>query len=650
MWAADPSTPMLSHSPERSSALPAPMGKAGTAAEPVGGGDCLWQGPVHVRLKLHDREWATETLTVHVSAPSSHRSGRGREVAIRLTSRDPFFLYAVRMSEDEYGKYKEQRRLTVDFNEFPRMVVALLEGCGKKGALPESPKQRQEEQHYAEVHIDSHAESTLKVIKEHQYGVFDMLSLQVMQEDDAGLRQHLAERAARLEGELQRCTEEKRQMSTRLTDQVERLTREVAHLTEQRDTLRDQLRQQIQEVQHKGEFGMQQLRESKERDLREHQLELASERRRLEERHDLIVKPLQQAASERDAEIAALNRSLREAQESLQAVTDKHELAQSQSSAARKESAALQSRVAELEERTLQQQRTLTENTLTIQKLEQEGKFRSEALETGGRQSKLLEQSRDQLQAQLSDFTARLKESEEARRQKEQELSKAHHILAQQHRHLETSKQKRQQQAEHLACKEQLIAEKDVQVSQQRVEIRGLKDQLDQEQDRARQLAQQVTQLTADLQSQTSLQEGMMKCYSRQVRYPPLTSVSAGLDSTERVRAAISSGGLRNEFGLHSMTTASALPPRAQAGSLPQSPALRPAELSQATPQSARSRGEGLVSALAHQKLIEEDRASSGRGAASPDLGQPASTSAIIPERRPVASNFFPSAVRPTAP
>eukprot|EP01062_Namystynia_karyoxenos_P062225 TRINITY_DN55140_c0_g1_i1.p1 TRINITY_DN55140_c0_g1~~TRINITY_DN55140_c0_g1_i1.p1 ORF type:complete len:679 (+),score=294.10 TRINITY_DN55140_c0_g1_i1:103-2037(+) len=611
--------------------------RAGESDESDGAAaDALWEGTLSVRLKQHDREWVTEQLCAHVGVcPAAPRHGAGREVGVRLTNpRDAFFLYSVRMSEDDYGRFKEDNSLSVDFNGFPRMVVSLLQECSKRREAGERQGR------YAELLIDSGGRGRLRVMEVNNFRHVEMLGLDVVKENDAGQKKYLAERGARLEGELRRVQEEKQRMEERLSAQVDRLQRECGALSDERDSLLQRLQQEVTDLRHSGEIGQRQLRESKERELREQQLAFQAERKELEGKHERTVTSLQQRLDERESECARLAGELRESQQSASQLRAQLDAAQEQLAAAQREAAQRRARAAELEEQVMQQQRTLTENTLRLQRLEQEGQHKDEAIRSGGDKARLLQQHCEQLQQQHAHVAAQLKEADEARKAKEQELQKAHHVIQALHSKLETSKQRRQQQAAQLAAKDQLIAEKDVSADRMRVESQGMKGEIDNLKDKVRALSQQCADLTSRLEEQNSRlieSEDLVKCYQKQVRFPSRLGVT---DTVTQLSAAVASGSLQREFGRHAGATSAAaqrpvsLPPsEGTQGSPPRTEEVR----GQAPPpQALPMRSGGLIATLAHEKLGTEARLSAQAGALR------------VGELRAERSNFFPSTIRAT--
>lgn len=595
----------------------------------VESGEVLWEGPVEVRVKNQDREWDTEGLVAHVTTRTPSRAGAGREVVLRLTSaRDPFFLYSVRMCEDDYGRFKEENGLCDDFNGFPRMLVSLLQACGKQ-------REGERGEQRAELIIEPGGGGRIRIMESHSVRPLEVLGLSVARENDAGQKKYLAERAARLEGELMCALEDRRSMVERLTAQVERLQGEAESLRSERDDLSARLQTELRDCRHAAELECQQLREAKERELREQQAGFEAERRRLEERHEGIAGPLRAASERATADLERTRTELREVRQTEQLLREQLESAEAKAALTKRELEASRERVGQLEEEAGQRDRTLTDNRLTLQRQEQEIAHSKRAHTSLEESARVLEESRQQLQRQSADLTEQLAEAREGRKEKEQELEKAHRIITMQHRQLDTSKTKRQALAEQLACREQTLGERELTLKQHNLEADSLRERLQRTQERADELAQQVASLTADLNEQTSAREDLQRAFSRQVRLPHTSRVST--DITENLRATVASGGLHRDFSLSSRPL-----------STNPVPAAPPAPGPQSSPAPADSAASSLVASLARGRLEEEHRIAAR---ASPSVQEKTPVrsglgTSIGSERRPLEpSNFFTSSV-----
>jgi spindle assembly abnormal protein 6 len=87
---------------------------------------------VQVHVRILDREEVSQPLGVAVA---SGTIGTARCVSVRVTDpRDPFFLYSMTLSENDYGRFKESHELHVDWNGFPQDLISLLSASRLDGA------------------------------------------------------------------------------------------------------------------------------------------------------------------------------------------------------------------------------------------------------------------------------------------------------------------------------------------------------------------------------------------------------------------------------------------------------------------------------------------------------------------------------------
>jgi spindle assembly abnormal protein 6 len=103
----------------------------------------LYTKPVHIVLKSNlsttgDPQSTTSLITISIS--QSITSTRTKSLEIQLTDEtDPFFLYQLEITEEEFHILKNEQTLLVDFAQFPFKVIELLELCNSSAGDP-SPK------------------------------------------------------------------------------------------------------------------------------------------------------------------------------------------------------------------------------------------------------------------------------------------------------------------------------------------------------------------------------------------------------------------------------------------------------------------------------------------------------------------------------
>lgn len=103
----------------------------GMAVEELDRDEPLFDGQVPVTIQSSEREERVVPLTIRIlSGVRTLRTQRERLLHIEITDdADPFFLYTLDVSEDEFHRLKQDQSLLVEFASFPSMVTELLEAC-----------------------------------------------------------------------------------------------------------------------------------------------------------------------------------------------------------------------------------------------------------------------------------------------------------------------------------------------------------------------------------------------------------------------------------------------------------------------------------------------------------------------------------------
>jgi spindle assembly abnormal protein 6 len=108
-----------------------------------------------------------------------------RELLLQLTdARDPFFLYTLRLSEDDFAALRRSQDIRVTFAAFPASVELLASSCARDAAGP-NPR------YTAELHI-ALGEASLLFIEANAFRNLTHLALRMAPGDDAAVKTHLA--------------------------------------------------------------------------------------------------------------------------------------------------------------------------------------------------------------------------------------------------------------------------------------------------------------------------------------------------------------------------------------------------------------------------------------------------------------------------
>lgn len=152
----------------------------------------LYSKSILIRLTNSKSEDKFKSIHVTVDYQISANPLPKTELIIKLTDElDPFFLYSLYMSEEDYQTLKVQQGLLVDFGAFGQRFIDLLCAC-EKDENAENPKFQLQFWTKEPLPYD-HAQGSLNVIEINPFKHLCHLSLQFAPGNDADVKKYLAE-------------------------------------------------------------------------------------------------------------------------------------------------------------------------------------------------------------------------------------------------------------------------------------------------------------------------------------------------------------------------------------------------------------------------------------------------------------------------
>ncbi|XP_052774832.1 spindle assembly abnormal protein 6 homolog [Mya arenaria] len=154
--------------------------------------DDLFSKRVPVVFKSQDREDRRGSICVKMELATVTAPTTRKELVVRLTDeKDLFFLYTLRLGEEDFQTLKMQQGLLVDFGAFPQKFIDLLEMCLKE-EHKEVPK--------FVLHIVSQgsfsgdrSSATLNIIETNPFKHLNHLSLKFVPGSDSDVKKYLAD-------------------------------------------------------------------------------------------------------------------------------------------------------------------------------------------------------------------------------------------------------------------------------------------------------------------------------------------------------------------------------------------------------------------------------------------------------------------------
>uniref|UniRef100_A0A8C6UEW4 SAS-6 centriolar assembly protein n=1 Tax=Neogobius melanostomus TaxID=47308 RepID=A0A8C6UEW4_9GOBI len=224
----------------------------------------LFSKALSVSVRCRDSEERKSTIRVTIDLQLSPSAVHKRNLHVRLTDdKDPYFLFTLSISEEDFQSLKAQQGLLIDFGSFPQKFIELLELCHSEqeaesprfllqlcsqGPTPEGP-------------------SSLSVVETNAFKHLNHLSLRLSPGSDREVKDYLASCLARLKLLLTYCcaflqtlcekskeleklrsewTSQTSSLSSRYSDELQSEREKALELQRRLQEQADQLRQELE--------------------------------------------------------------------------------------------------------------------------------------------------------------------------------------------------------------------------------------------------------------------------------------------------------------------------------------------------------------------------------------------------------------------
>lgn len=442
-----------------------------------------------------------------------------QELLVTLTdNNDPFFLYHLQLSEEDFQMLKTSQGLLVDFSAFPQKFIDLIEIC-----LAEENKSQPKFLLVFNVSDkigNFSSSSQLDVVETNPFKHLTHLSLKFVAATDSSIRQYLALCFKNLK-------EENHQLHSRLTHLDHDFKEQV---TSGRNAL-DQKIQELEMVRKELNVEMsikeskftRELQEEKEKflyKLKDEELRLEKERK---EKEDSYRKEIQQLEA-RVSCLGTLNKELQDKnykQENsirelrTQIITLEEETKRNKESlqSHKEKNMSLLNEIEEKRLRLVHQKKTIEELEKDITyKKQQIGKL-EEKLEYYQKQEKAFEQ-------ELSEMKAKFQKSVKNSDQLEEDISKANEVINKLQREIQTGHERMKQKNLLLSKQELSVSEKDKIIQMLQKELKDSKLDLKRKNNEVKHLSDSVTSFEEKInhfEKELKARDSVIKYLNRQL-------------------------------------------------------------------------------------------------------------------------------------
>ncbi|XP_046374795.2 spindle assembly abnormal protein 6 homolog [Haliotis rufescens] len=491
--------------------------------------DELFSKRLPVVVKSTDREERKVSLHLRMELQAITSPLHRKELVVRLTDEsDLFFLYTLRLGEEDFQSLKIQQGLLVDFGAFPQKFIDLLEMCVRE-EHKDVPKFIL--QFVSQGSMSEKVTGMLNIVETNPFKHLTHLSLKFIPGQDADVKKYLADCLKQLKetnGLLQQRLEHTHgDLSQRLQATQESLASKSLEL----ESLKTEWTSRLSEVtsRHKEEMASE-----KERSLQIQgglQQRFDRERKELEQAHAKIVKQLDNRLYEVEGVSKDLTdrkykseSTVRELKSKLSTLEEEHTRAKQDVQTLRKQNSSMDSDFHE-------QGKLVNQLQTRIAVLEQELKDKEQVLSKssdllGSEQEKKrkYEEDLDRKHKDVSKLECKVKAMSE-------ELMKGNEIIKKLQEEVKSNRAKVKLRTQIATEQEKLLGEKDQELEKMRQDLAVTKDSLKTTGDENRRLSEGVETTTKKLEESRQLlktNENVIQWLNKQINEQQLTHHRVG--------------------------------------------------------------------------------------------------------------------------
>ncbi|KAM9008274.1 spindle assembly abnormal protein 6 homolog [Ara ararauna] len=429
----------------------------------------LFQRAVCVRVRGPGCEERRLNVRVNIELLSVSNPVHKKDLAVRLTDdTDPFFLYNLVISEEDFQSLKSQQGLLVDFSAFPQKFIDLLQQC-----IQEQNKDipRFLLQLVSSAPLLDHTPVSLNVVETNPFKHLTHLSLKFLPGNDAEIKKFLASCLKCLKEDKLMLEEKLRKTEEDLTRQLSYTQQSLSERNRELDKLKHEWTSHTTALTNKH---TQELTNEKERALQaqaQYQQQHEQQKKELENVHQKSIQQLQNRLSE----LEVINKDLterrykgdstvRELKAKLSGIEDECQRAKQEVLSLRRENTTLDAECHEKEKLINQLQTRVAVLEQEIKDKDQLVIRTKEVLDATQEQKVILEESTEKKQSHIEKLEATIKSLSA-------ELLKANEIIKKLQGDLKTLMSKLKLKNTVTIQQEKLLAEKEERLQKEQREL-----------------------------------------------------------------------------------------------------------------------------------------------------------------------------------
>ncbi|KAG9350841.1 hypothetical protein JZ751_024730, partial [Albula glossodonta] len=516
--------------------------------------ETLFNKSLQVQVKCKDCEDRRTSVRVSIDLLLSTNPVHKRDLVVRLTDdADPYFLYNLVISEEDFQSLKVQQGLLVDFSAFPQKFIDLLNQC-----ISEQDKDNPRFllQLSSPSTVLDHSAASLNIVETNAFKHLTHLSLKLLHGTDLEIKKYLAvclscvkEEKKVLEQKLKRTEED-------LTRQLSYTQQTLSEKSRELDRLRSEWTSQTATLSNRHSQDLTAEREKALEIQTKLQQQNEQLRRELESSHLQNTQQLQSRLTELEASNRELTEKkykndsiIRDLKAKLVGLEEESHRAKQQVLSLRRENSTLDSECHEKERQVNQLQTRVAVLEQEIKDKDQLVLRTKEVLEATQQQKTSIEGSAENKQAQIGKLEATVKSLSE-------ELIKANAIIKKLQGETKALVSKIKVKNSVTVSQEKVLQETSERLSREQKELQDTQQQLRQRDEEVRKLQEQLEATVQKLDESREVlktNENVITWLNKQLNENQLSRKQETLGAFETPPAHSSGAGLRMGNSSHNM-------------------------------------------------------------------------------------------------
>ncbi|RUS71942.1 hypothetical protein EGW08_020301 [Elysia chlorotica] len=469
--------------------------------------------------KSSDREERKNVVQLQMQLQSNKHDSK-KELVVKLTDdHDLFFLYTLRLAEDDFQSLKMQQGLLVDFTSFPQKFVDLLEMCIKE-SNKDNPKFIIEFVSSGSSLLGGEAPHIFNIVETNPFRHLNHLSLKFLPGSDADIKSHLADCLKQMKETNSLIQHKYEHTSSDLNRQLQETKEHLANKSAELDSLKLEWSSRVTDVssKHKEELALE--REKNIQFQSSLQVRFEKERRELEQAQSKLVKQLETRLEQLETSNKDLidrkyksEASIRDYKSRLSSLEEEHSVTKAELQNLRKENIAL-------EGGRLDRDKSCNQLMTRVAVLEQELKDKAELLTKSNdllnsekEKKKHIESDQESKQREVTKLEGKVKAMAD-------ELKKGNEIIKKLQGEVKAYHAKVKLRTQIATEQEKLLGEKDNELEKLRQELAHNSDKLRDFQDKNQKLTSSLESATQKLEESRKLlktNENMIQWLNKQI-------------------------------------------------------------------------------------------------------------------------------------